>query len=343
MGGSSYDSKAYSGAVHALRSSGTTFARSSTASATGIRNIAEILDPRKLNKGIRESCFAPGFNDATPVVIGIDGTGSMSRVPHVIQEKLPELIEMMVEQGISDHPNLMFMCFDDETVTKPDACFQMSQFEIDAAKLIESLNEMIIPGAGGGNAGESYHITFYALAHHTRIESFERDGQKGFFFLICDEQPYFDSGDPGVRGMTPALAKEIFGDTIQHEIPMLQSVRDAAEKYHIFVLRPHHTSHGKDQRIGAQWRDLLDKAGVNPQNVIDVEETDALITVMTTLMARINGVDEDEIIDVLKVKGAHGIDAAISATSAIQPYTGAVAVGTVAGNLDLNEKGRDRE
>ena len=345
MGGGGLDPVAYDAGISSLRSTGTVFARSTAAAASrDFSKIAEILDPRKLKNGMRESCFAPGFNDVTPIVVSIDGTGSMDKVPFNIQSGLPKLIEILTEKGISDHPNVLFMCHDDEHAVRPDAAFQMSQFEIGAPELIAALNEMIIPGQGGGNDGEAYHMSFYAAANHTRLESFERDGSKGFFFMICDEQPYYDNADPAKHGTLPEVAKEVFGDTIEKEVSMLESVKKVCERYHVFIIRPAHTSHGTNKMITGTWQKLLRDAGENPEHVLEIGKTEEIIPTIAVAIGRLAGTEADELADVLRSKGVNP-NGAINATKALVPVSGgAVAVvGKSSGALTTGAgKGRSR-
>jgi len=344
MGNSAPSSIDYGAAVSQLKQSGQSFARSTQAAQTGnYSNIADILNPRKLKNGLRESCFAPGFNDATPIIIAIDGTGSMEQVPSAIQSQLPKLIELLIEQGVTDHPNVMFMCFDDEHAVPPDAAFQMSQFEIGAKELVLSLNEMIIPGNGGGNSGEAYHLPIYAAANHTRLECFEQNGQKGFFFLVCDEEPYYYAGDPAVHGTSPAIAKEVFGDTIESEISMLDSLKKLYERYHVFIIRPEHTSHGRDNSIKQLWQKLLSAAGGDPEHVLNVGETDAIISTIALTIGRLAGMDQSQLVDVLKSKGATGVDSANVATLALAPGTALATVGTASGTLVESDDDAARE
>jgi hypothetical protein len=342
MGGGSYSSTKYSHAVVDLASRGATFAKSSSARATGnYTDLSEHLDPKKLKDGMRESCYTPGFNDATPIVIGIDATGSMDRVPFHVQAELPKLIDLIVEKEISDHPNVLFMAMDDENCV-PNAAFQISQFEIESDKLLAALNDLIIPHMGGGNMGESYHLFYYALANHTKIECFDKNGEKGFAFLICDEEPYFDAGDYTKHGTTEAIALSVFGDTIQSEIAMLDSVKKAAERYHLFVLRPHHTSHGKNDKISKMWQDLLSKAGENPEHVLEIPDTDAIIPTMVMAVGRLVGINEDEMVALLKAKGATGIEHARVATSALVPVGAGSAVATGDSIPTGSDEGRPR-
>ncbi len=340
MGSGSHDPVDHASAVKALDDSGKAFARSTRAAATGdfAGSIAKILDPKGLKNGVRESCFAPGFDQVTPIVVSIDCTASMEDVPEKIQKALPALIGLLVEQGITDHPNVMFIGHDDETVV-PNAAFQMSQFEIGAPKLVEALNEMVIPMRGGGNDGEAYHLTFYALARHTKLESFERDGTKGFAFVICDEQPYYDAGDPSKHGTSPAIAHSVFGDRIEAEVTMLESVRETCKKFNVFVLRPKHTHHGTDVRITKMWQKLLQDAGENPEHVLEVAETDALVSTMAMAIGRFSGVEHDDLVDVLRAKGAKGVHAASKATAALVPAVGAALVAQASGEITTSSTG----
>lgn len=342
MGYGGMSSQNYSFGVDALKSTGKQFARSQQAASTGnYSNIAEALDPRKLKNGMREACYAPGLTDLLPIAVGIDGTGSMEAVPGEIQERLPKLIELIVEQGISDHPNVMFQIFDDEKGL-PDAAFQISQFEIGAKELLHSLNEMIIPGQGCGNHGESYHLFFYALARHTRLESFDKTGEKGVAVLICDEEPIWGN-DPAKTGTTPTIAKDLFGDVLDREVPMLESVRQCAERYHILIIRPQHTSHGTNKSITKLWQSLLGEAGCNPENVLEVEKTESIVATIALAVGQMHGHDQSDLVDVLKSKGVSTDDAA-RATTAIVPFAGAqlATAGVASGTLPSGTTGRKR-
>jgi hypothetical protein len=334
MGSGGFSSIDYDRGVDMLRSTGKTFARSATARATGdFSKIAAILNPRKLKNGIRECCYAPGFNDVLPVVVALDGTGSMQQVPADLQKRLPELIGLITSKNIADHPNVLFMCFDDEHATPPDAAFQMSQFEAEAPKLLEALNEMVIPGNGGGNNGEAYHLAIYGAAYHTKLESFDKNGEKGFFFLVGDEQPYYDAQDPKKYGTTPEMAKTVFGDKIEETVTMLTAMKELAKRYHIFVIRPGNTSHGKDRAIGTQWQNLLEAAGENRQNVLSIEDTEAIVPTMALTIGSVLGADRDELVDVLRTSGVAGVEMALVATKNVAAKGAVVAVGKASGAL----------
>jgi hypothetical protein len=334
MGSGGFSSVDYDRGVSKLRQTGQTFARSATAAATGnFGNIAKILDPRKLKNGTRECCYAAGFQDVLPIVVALDGTGSMEQVPYDIQKGLPKLIGLITEQNIADHPNVLFMCFDDEHATPPDAAFQMSQFEADAPKLLEALNELVIPHNGGGNRGEAYHLAIYAAAYHTKLESFDKTGEKGFFFLVCDEEPYYGDGDPAKNGTTREMAKEVFGDKIEKTVTMVEAMKKLCERYNVFIIRPGHTSHGKNKDITRRWQDLLAKAGENREHVLEIAETEAIVPTMALTIGGVLGADRDELVDVLRTQGVAGVDTALVATRNVAAKNAVATVGKATATL----------
>lgn len=354
MGGGSYSSASYTRVVDDLKSTGASFARAATASKSGdfsARAIADILDPRKLKNGIRESCYIDGATTLLPIIIAMDATGSMGNVPGEVRHDLPKLLDTIIEQEISDHPNIMFMAFDDET-TSPQAAFQMGQFELDSKALLTSLNEFVFPGRGGGNNGESYHLPIYAAAHHTRLECFEKHGEKGVFVLIGDEPPMLNARDDWhKKGTSPELLKELFHVDAQDDIPLVESLRKLNETYHVLIVRPGETSHGKKKSITDQWQKLMKDAGGNPQHVIEVEKTASITSAITLFIGQaVAGLEHDDLVDVLSAKGATGVADAARATSAITAYEGGsrkiVAAGKASGELvpaDEESGGRKRK
>lgn len=333
MGGGSYSSVDYRAAKKSLDDSGAAFRTSARASSTGDYTPSEILDPTKMKNSVRESCFAPGCDSLTPIVVGLDCTGSMGVVPGVVQKQLPDLIDTIVEQGVTEHPNLMFIGFDDEHSVK-NACFQMSQFEISSDKVLESLNELIIPMQGGANRSESYHLFFYALANHTKLESFDEYGEKAFAFLICDESPFFNMNYKK-EGTRINIAESVFGDIIQSEVSMLDSIKKTAERYEIFIIRPKHTSNGSDKSITKEWQDIMTEAGVSPQHVLEVDDEHSIISTITLCISNLSGLDTDAIVDVLKARGASGVDAAASAVKDLATVSvgASTALGEISGDI----------
>ena len=58
------------------------------------------LDPSKLKNGVREARDSAAHPNSVPIIFALDETGSMSRVPHVVQSKLGGLMTTILTKGI---------------------------------------------------------------------------------------------------------------------------------------------------------------------------------------------------------------------------------------------------
>ena len=84
----------------------------------------------------------------------VDVTGSMRRTPHeMIKDNFPKLMDALMQLGVKD-PQLLFMAVGDHEYDRYP--IQVGQFESDTEKIVNSLEEFVLEGGGGGNAGESY-------------------------------------------------------------------------------------------------------------------------------------------------------------------------------------------
>jgi hypothetical protein len=276
--------------------------------------IADCLNPRKRKSDIYEASLATDSKTLLPIVVSIDGTLSMRKTILPLQEHLHKIFKTLIAQDV-DSPNVMVMCHDDELAIPPDAAFQMSGFEKNEVDLCRIIHEIDLPGAGGGNKGEAYHLPFYAVANHTHFEAKE----KGFLFIVGDEEPYYNAGDPAKLGTSPEIAKEIFGDVLDHEVPMLESVKKVAEKYHIFVIRPAHTSFGQTQKITKAWQKLLGLAGENPDNVLEVADTIAINPVIAFVICLTRGGDLAKLETILKGQGVKHFCSTRAAVANLMP------------------------
>jgi len=278
--------------------------------------ITDCLNPRMRKSNVYEAELASGGKILLPVIVSIDGTMSMRNTPLPLQEHLHKIFKTLISQGV-DSPNVMVMCHDDEHAIPPDAAFQMSGFEKNEVDLCRIIHEIDFPCCGGGNKGEAYHLSFYAVANHTHFESKE----KGFFFIVGDEEPYYNAGDPSKFGTSPEIAKEVFGDVLIHEISMLESVKKVAEKYHIFVIRPAHSTYGQTQKITKAWQKLLELAGENPDNVLEVADTIAINPVIAFAICITRGGDLVKLEAVLKEQGVKHFCSTKAAVVNLMPKT----------------------
>lgn len=225
MGGGRWDDDVFTSAKSSRRSAGVDdFAYSQTATAVHTN-----LDPRRINNkpfGKLESRDSTEHPESNAVLVGFDVTGSNINRARDAQKALPALMKLLGKY-LSD-PQVAVAANDDYLV-EPEKCVQISDFESDI-RIDEHIRNVILVGNGGGNGGESYDLLLYAAARKTILDCFEKRGRKGYLFLYADENFR--------EQVKKNQVSDVFGDTIDRNIPIADMVEEARELYHVFVLWP---------------------------------------------------------------------------------------------------------
>lgn len=183
MGNSRFDYTSYAArsASTTLRSDGTV---KSAQEVFHQRHIHESLDPK--NIVLRESRDSEANPNSTPVIIGLDVTGSMGHIAVEFANNLiGKVMSDIYEQGIVSDPHLMFMGIGDTTCDR--APLQASQFEADI-RISTELEKLYVERGGGGNEFESYTMPWYFANNFTSTDAWEKRQKKGYLFTIGDEQ-----------------------------------------------------------------------------------------------------------------------------------------------------------
>lgn len=261
MGGGDFSEDTFVHQTNTRRASGISdFAYSESAS-----DVNELLDPLRINKkpaGILESRDSVEHPESTPIIVTFDVTGSNINNARVVQQKLPELMAKL--KSVVTNPQLAIWSNDDVKVQNKGA-IQLSEFESDN-RIDEAIRLTWLTGNGGGNGGESYDLLVYAASRKVDTDSWSKRHKKGYFFLYADECFF-----PQVS------AKEVqyvFGDGIEKDIPLADILKEAQEKWHIFLMWPR----GGHVDARAQFVELFG------ENVFTVEGPEALIDQVVALV-----------------------------------------------------------
>ncbi len=302
MGSTNWSTDVYEEAARLRRDAGMSdFAYSDSARATGKWRIHPTLDPKGVT--FRESRDSALHPQSHAIAVLFDETGSMNSIPRVFQQKLAELMSVLLVKGYIQDPQILFGAFGDATCDR--APLQVGQFE-SGVEMDEHLRNIILEGGGGGTNNESYELALYFLARHTAIDCWEKRGRKGYLFLIGDEMAY-----PAVNKQQ--VEKHI-GDGLQKSIPLRQIIAEVQRRYHFFFIFPRNASHGSDEGIQTFWQDLLG------QNVLFLDDENAV----SETIALAIGLTEDAITlakgsaDLSDAGASHSSIAA--ATKALQTY-----------------------
>lgn len=226
------------------------------------------LHPKMDPKGVtRESRDSENHPESNAIIVDLDVTGSMRRIPRLVQQRLNQLMGMLLRKNYIAHPQILFAATGDATCDR--APLQVGQFESDIT-MEDDLGRLFLEGNGGNGLSESYALAAYFFATHTSIDCFEKRGKKGLCFFIGDEPSW------------PATRKQIdkiIGDTVQADITPQEAFALLQEKYDVYYLLPKGAAHGGSQEVLEFWRDLI-----NPQNVIELENAESICEVITMLI-----------------------------------------------------------
>lgn len=230
------------------------------------RNMPASLDPSKLmvNSGptkgqrIRESCDSDVNPKTTPIIIGLDVTGSMGFVAeHIAKTGLAKLMGDIYEKQPVVGPQILFAGIGDvrSGYGGDEAPLQVSQFEPDI-KIVEQLRELWLEGGGGGNQEESYDLPWYFAATKTSHDAWTKRGEKGFLFTIGDEPP-------PVTALTMGQIKGIFGEGAG-DLPVYPSIKatlEAAQEtytvFHIIAEQGDFFQRRDPEMVTSKWKKLL--------------------------------------------------------------------------------------
>ena len=230
----------------------------------------------------RESCDSDEHPNSTPIILGLDVTGSMNRVLETISKKLNVLITEIYDRKPVTDPQVMIMAFGD--VECDDHPLQVSQFESDI-RIAEQLNDIYFERGGGANDGESYTLPWYFAARHTKIDSFEKHGKKGFLFTIGDE--------PYLNNISARAIKKFVGDDIQSSLSaeeLLTEVSRQYEVYHLMIEEGSGMRWGKYDVVN-KWTKLLG------QRAILVSDCTKIPEIIVSILEVAAGKDAKEVID----------------------------------------------
>lgn len=235
------------------------------------RSIKDNLNP--LGVKFRESCDSIDNPNSTAVIVGLDVTGSMGYLAEEIAKNaLNTLITEVYDKKPITDPHLMFMAIGDAYCDS--APLQVTQFEADI-RIAEQLTDIYFESGGGGNGGESYLMTWYFAAKHTKIDCFNKRNRKGFLFTIGDE--------PCHKLLTKEQIKEFIGDDVERDYTAEELLNEVSRKYEVFHLMVGNSN--QYSNTNSSWKELLN------ERALIVSDHTKLPEIIESTMEIINGKD----------------------------------------------------
>lgn len=249
MGSGSFDSFAYSRSYAAP-----------AAAATSHREVfrASRVDPRfDVQKiSIRESCDSAEHPKSSPVIIGLDGTGSMGFVAkELVAKGLGDLIQgLYADTSVLSDPQIMLQMIGDVKCDR--APLQATQFESDL-RIAEQLQSLWVECGGGGNNFESYNLPWYFAHMYTKLDANKR-GDKGYIFTVGDENV--------PENLTVADILRTFGENVQTGISNEELLSLLEPRYHVFHIIAEEGSYARSasnlRSLKQKWPALMGKRAI---------------------------------------------------------------------------------
>ncbi|MEU3628624.1 hypothetical protein BS329_17565 [Amycolatopsis coloradensis] len=234
---------------------------------------ARALDPAN---AIRECRDSAEHADSTPIAVLFDVTGSMRRVPRIMQGKLGKLHGLLKRRGYLADPQVLFGAIGDADSDRVP--LQIGQFESDN-RMDEQLRTIFLEGGGGGQKSESYELAAYFMARHVVTDAWRNRGRKGYLFIIGDELN------------KPALEarhlRRVLGDDVREDIDPASVYRELARKWHVYFVLPNQSSYYNDPEIGEHWSGLLG------QNFLKLDDPGAVCELIAATIGL-----EEQVVDV---------------------------------------------
>lgn len=244
MGATSYSCDA-----RQLRATSLGYAQTHARDATvfkqnAIGRVNEGMDPAQIS--LRECRDSEVHPQAVPIILQLDITGSMGRIPaELIKGDLPHLMGHLIDGECPDAAILFIACGDLFNDSGP---LQIGQFESGDAELDHWLTTTWLEGDGGGNRGESYSLGWLFALNMIETDAWDKRGQKGLFISIGDEPVHEEIPVPQLKRLFGAQYDKLTSG-IEHDRHVIKSadvlelIKPKWNVHHIQVGNPRYDNH----------------------------------------------------------------------------------------------------
>lgn len=235
----------------------------------GARGMKPGYDPAYI--AARESRDSEENPQATPIIIGVDVTGSMGLLAEeLVVRGLNETFTALIDRKPVSDPHVMAMAIGDATCDR--APLQVTQFEADL-RIVEQLRDLWLEGGGGGNRGESYCLAHAFAGLKTVHDAKAKRGKRGFLFTVGDE--------PVLDGVTRDQLARVMGIDARGGLTGRQAVRLASEAYEVFhIIVDGSYARNNLREVRRSWEAIL------PERVIHLRDPAKLAeTIVATIEA----------------------------------------------------------
>lgn len=227
---------------------------------------------------MRESCYSALNPQATPIIVGLDLTGSMGMLAEILLKRgLGTTFEEILARKPIPDPQMMVLGLGD--IRYDRAPLQATQFEADM-RIADQIQKIFVEGGGGGNSTESYDLAWWFAATRTKTDCWDKSRRKGFLITVGDEEP--------PESLPKRLMKEKVGADLQADLASVDALAMAQRRYHVLHVVVEEGNHARavgPHDVAARWSNLLG------QNVLLLSDHTKLAEVIVSAIEVIQGRD----------------------------------------------------
>jgi hypothetical protein len=192
----------------------------------------------------------------TPLVVGVDVTGSMGEWPGIIFGKLPVLYNE-VKLHLPE-VEISFCAIGDANIDR----FPLQVCDFGKGKALEpGLNAICPEGGGGGGIKESYELAAYFYARHAELPRAERA-----LFVFCGDEAFYDR-------IKVSTVQRTIGDVIPDDLDSAAVFAELGRKFDVYALRVPYEDQERDDYIHGRWQEVLGRQRVlrmeDPKRIVD--------------------------------------------------------------------------
>ncbi|MBO5081489.1 MAG: hypothetical protein J6C06_02670 [Lachnospiraceae bacterium] len=237
------------------------------------KKMEERFNPKFIN--VREARDSEDHPNSTPIMIGLDVTGSMGYLSaEIAKNGLNETMMKIYSTNPVQDPQMLFAAIGDVSDSAP---LQVTQFESDI-RIAEQLLSLWLEGAGG-DFPEDYQLLWYFAAKHVHTDAFEKRGKKGFLFTIGDADCH-----------EKLFGQDIYRifDDVNKDVSSAELAKMASERFELF----HIHIHGRAETLPKEFNKII------PGRILCIPKSaiSALPEIIITVMQLVNGKEEEKVI-----------------------------------------------
>jgi hypothetical protein len=240
---------------------------------------APAMDPKMIK--VRESVKSEANPHPTPVIVGLDVTGSMGRVVDACHVGLGTLFSEIIKRETVSDPHVLAMAIGDMDYDRSPV--QATQFEADPVVIGTQIEALHVERGGGGNQHESYLGPLYFALMRTKCDAFS-EGRKGYIFTVGDELPQ--------TVLTGSQIESWFGDQPNKDYTASELIAAVERNWHVFHIIIEEGSGVADVGLDRTKRDWAELLG---QRVIGLKDHSKMSEVIISTIEVIEGRDKDAV------------------------------------------------